>query len=340
MERAILRLQNAEKTRLAGQSLRQSWYGSPVLYLTGPVGGGKTTFLQGLGEALDLPEAVLSPTFALAQPHLGRDGLPLVTHVDLYRLDENGARDFMRKFQWDGMLWVEWADRLKKSDWFERHMHLHFSEDGDGRKIEVTFSDAPLPSSTQVDEWRQRVGTPSNVIAHCEAVGQIAGRVAELLLERGMMVRPDMARLGGRLHDTLRYVDFLHTSPTATPEQLAMWQPWKDRYAGLRHEAAMAQFLREEGFSELSDVVRTHGILPATEPTTIEQRIVFYADKRAIGSKIVTVAERFEDFGVRYEGSGHTKAWEAQTIVLEKELFPEGPPSVKALTTPPAPGSR
>ncbi len=290
---------------------------------------------------MDLPEAVLSPTFALAQPHVARDGTPLVTHIDLYRLDEGGARDFMRKFQWEGMLWVEWADRLEKKDWVERHVHLHFSEDGDGRKIEATFADAPLPSSAQIEAWRQEIGTPDNVIAHCEAVGAVARRVAELLQQRGVFARIEMAHIGGRLHDMLRFVDFLpNKGPISTPEQEARWKPWKERYAGLRHEAAVGQFLREEGFIELSDVVRTHGILPATDPLTIEQKIVFYADKRVISNAVVTVKDRFDDFAVRYAGSGHTKAWEAQAHELERELFPEGAPSVEELTRPLAPGSR
>lgn len=337
METVILSLSDAEKTRFAGQSLAKSWYRSPVLYLTGPVGAGKTTFLQGLGEAFGLPEPVLSPTFALAHPHPGRDGSTYVTHIDLYRLDEDGARDFMRKLQWEGGLWVEWADRLSRADWMDRHVHLHLTEDGVGRSVKATFTDVPLPSSAQIADWRERVGTPPNVIAHCETVALIAEKTARLLLARGVFARPELARVGGQVHDMLRFVDFLASAaPTTAPEWDARWKPWKEKYAGLRHEAAVAEFLKSEGFPELAEVVRTHGILPppTVQPLTIEQQVVFYADKRAISNRVVTVKERFDDFAVRYAGSGQTSAWELQALELERELFPAGAPPTTAFTTP------
>lgn len=55
-----------------------------LLVLSGPLGAGKTAFVQGLGAGLGVRGPIVSPTFVIARVH--RDGrIPLV-HVDAYRL--------------------------------------------------------------------------------------------------------------------------------------------------------------------------------------------------------------------------------------------------------------
>jgi tRNA threonylcarbamoyladenosine biosynthesis protein TsaE len=57
-----------------------------LLVLSGDLGAGKTTFTQGLGEALGVRGPITSPTFVLARTHPSLvEGPPLV-HVDAYRL--------------------------------------------------------------------------------------------------------------------------------------------------------------------------------------------------------------------------------------------------------------
>ena len=65
--------------------------GGDVLILDGPLGAGKTTFTQGLGEGLGVTGAITSPTFVVSRIHRsGKSGVGLV-HVDAYRLA--GAHD-------------------------------------------------------------------------------------------------------------------------------------------------------------------------------------------------------------------------------------------------------
>ena len=111
-------------TRALGARLAGGLRAGDLLVLSGPLGAGKTSLTQGIGEALGVRGAVTSPTFVLARVHRGP--LPLV-HVDAYRLREAGARLDLDDLDLDAALEdavtvVEWgeglAERLTDS-WLE-----------------------------------------------------------------------------------------------------------------------------------------------------------------------------------------------------------------------------
>ena len=57
-----------------------------LVVLTGPLGAGKTTLVQGIGQGLDVRGPVTSPTFVIARVHPALSGGPGLVHVDAYRL--------------------------------------------------------------------------------------------------------------------------------------------------------------------------------------------------------------------------------------------------------------
>ncbi len=57
-----------------------------LVVLTGPLGAGKTTLVQGIGEGLDIRGPVTSPTFVIARVHAPLGAGPGLVHVDAYRL--------------------------------------------------------------------------------------------------------------------------------------------------------------------------------------------------------------------------------------------------------------
>ena len=78
--------------------------------LVGPLGAGKTCFVQGLARGLGVTGYVRSPTFILIHEYAGP--VPLY-HVDLYRvdpadLDGLGLEEIL---EGGGVTAIEWADR-------------------------------------------------------------------------------------------------------------------------------------------------------------------------------------------------------------------------------------
>ncbi|MFH0770513.1 MAG: tRNA (adenosine(37)-N6)-threonylcarbamoyltransferase complex ATPase subunit type 1 TsaE [Candidatus Peregrinibacteria bacterium] len=337
-EQVTLRLQNTETTGSAGRSLAATLYSpSLTIALTGLLGAGKTTFLQGFAGALGVGTSVVSPTFALEQRHPLPSGGEFL-HIDLYRLSEKQAREFLASNDdHEGIRCIEWADRcpalIAESD-----IHLHFedrSPEETGRTLTVTFNDISFPSDQTISQWRTDVRLPSPVIAHCDAVASFSERIALHLLSHGTIVRTLAVKRAAAVHDLLRFVDFdrgqfaAHVKTEVTDDHRALWKQWQERYTALRHEAACAAFLREQNFDAIATIVETHGLrIPPHSHATIEQKILFYSDKRLALDRIVSLTERFEDFTKRYGSAKaeESRIWFAQGRSIETELFPDGVP--------------
>jgi tRNA threonylcarbamoyladenosine biosynthesis protein TsaE len=120
------------ETLALAERLGRSLRGGEVVLLSGELGCGKTVFVRGLARGLGVdPELVSSPTFVLLTAYPGRLRLH---HADLYRLD---AVDVDLELELaelpgaDGVLAVEWAERLSGVAWDEvRRVGLeHLGED-------------------------------------------------------------------------------------------------------------------------------------------------------------------------------------------------------------------
>jgi tRNA threonylcarbamoyladenosine biosynthesis protein TsaE len=117
-----------------GERLGRALAIGDVVGLVGPLGAGKTTFVQGVARGAGVRDRhVASPTFALVNEHPGR--VPLV-HVDFYRieqareLDELGLAEAFDR----AAVAIEWLDRFPDAAPAERlEIEIAIAEDGTRR---------------------------------------------------------------------------------------------------------------------------------------------------------------------------------------------------------------
>jgi tRNA threonylcarbamoyladenosine biosynthesis protein TsaE len=96
--------------------------GAYVLALEGDLGGGKTTFLQGLAKALGIKDKILSPTFVIMRKFSIPENKKIIFnnfyHLDCYRIrDEQDilALGFSGIVSCrDNIVAVEWSEKIKK----------------------------------------------------------------------------------------------------------------------------------------------------------------------------------------------------------------------------------
>ncbi len=105
---------SAEQTRRVGMRLGAILDSGDVVCLTGELGSGKTTLVQGIAAGWGSLDAVSSPSYVLINLYRRPDGQRLA-HLDAYRLlgpAEAEALDIYPLLE-GGPLVVEWADRIR-----------------------------------------------------------------------------------------------------------------------------------------------------------------------------------------------------------------------------------
>ena len=129
---------SAEDTRELGAALSAVARPGDVVLLSGDLGAGKTTLVQGFARGLGITEPVVSPTVILVRTYTGR--LPLV-HADAYRMDnlqEVTDLDLPELLDDGGVALVEWGDVIAPvlpADYLA--IRIEFGEGEDDRGLEV-----------------------------------------------------------------------------------------------------------------------------------------------------------------------------------------------------------
>jgi len=89
-----------------------------IIALTGDLGSGKTTFVQGFVKGLGVRKRIISPTFILMRTYKAKKKNTLY-HLDLYRIESNfekeienlGVKDLWKEEK--NILIIEWAEKIK-----------------------------------------------------------------------------------------------------------------------------------------------------------------------------------------------------------------------------------
>ncbi|CAI5734019.1 unnamed protein product [Peronospora destructor] len=126
---------------MLGERLARGRQPGDVLFLRGDLGCGKTCLARGFVRAHTQQKelAVTSPTYLLVNTYDEAVGLPIVHHVDLYRLDIMTEQDvtalgLIEAFEREITL-VEWPERLDEASVPAERLEVQISYDEENAEI-------------------------------------------------------------------------------------------------------------------------------------------------------------------------------------------------------------
>jgi tRNA threonylcarbamoyladenosine biosynthesis protein TsaE len=146
----------ADDMRALGRRIAGDVRAGDLLILSGPLGAGKTTLVQGIGEGLNVRGPITSPTFVIARVHPPLGDGPALVHADAYRLggvaeiddldlDSDTARSVTA---------VEWGEGLAEG-LSEDRLEIAIEISGTGRTVRIDGI-----GNRWADRDSRRAGTP------------------------------------------------------------------------------------------------------------------------------------------------------------------------------------
>ncbi|MFH1454529.1 MAG: tRNA (adenosine(37)-N6)-threonylcarbamoyltransferase complex ATPase subunit type 1 TsaE [Armatimonadota bacterium] len=109
-----------------------------IIALTGELGAGKTVFVKGLAQGLNISEEPGSPSFVIINEYKGE--APLY-HFDVYRLDNTKQMydlGYEEYFYSEGITVIEWAEKIEsliEGEYLK--ITISYTDNEDERKIEL-----------------------------------------------------------------------------------------------------------------------------------------------------------------------------------------------------------
>ncbi len=110
---------SSEETQKIGERLARICSGGEIIGLVGDLGGGKTTFVQGMAKGLGIKRQITSPSFVLLKKYPISNLKSQVSnlyHIDLYRIDTPndvysfGFEEVLEDKK--GICVIEWAEKV------------------------------------------------------------------------------------------------------------------------------------------------------------------------------------------------------------------------------------
>ncbi|WP_157665076.1 tRNA (adenosine(37)-N6)-threonylcarbamoyltransferase complex ATPase subunit type 1 TsaE [Mariniblastus fucicola] len=108
-----INLDSESETEALGLAIGEQLQPGMVIGLCGTLGSGKTRLTQAIARGLKIDQPVVSPTYTLCVPYVGR--LKLL-HMDAYRIahaEEVDELDLFERVDDGEVLIIEWADRIE-----------------------------------------------------------------------------------------------------------------------------------------------------------------------------------------------------------------------------------
>lgn len=184
--------------------------------------------------------------------------------------------------------------------------------------------------SKLIKDLYKKYRVPKHVVAHMEKVAEFSGPLADKFIKKGFKVDKKLIKEAALLHDILRVCDFRNLDPKyfwekVSEEDKKVWNFLRKKYGKIGHEKAAKKILHKIGEKELANLIGKHDFWKVEKLKTLEEKILYYADKKVEGDTIVSLKKRFAEGHKRNAMPGEDTAKrtriENQIIKLEKEIF-------------------
>jgi len=163
--------------------------------------------------------------------------------------------------------------------------------------------DYALPTHDECRAMIRQCHVPAHIVRHNETVARLGVFLARRLADRGLDVDVDLVERACLLHDLFRVCDFpledfSWFEQPVTNKDKAKWRRLKAEHGRRRHEDAADAFLRDQ-YPVLAETIRKHrytAVIDDNDPLeSWEEKLVYYADKRAMHDTIVPLKERLDE---------------------------------------------
>ncbi|MFA6522097.1 MAG: tRNA (adenosine(37)-N6)-threonylcarbamoyltransferase complex ATPase subunit type 1 TsaE [Patescibacteria group bacterium] len=108
---------SAEQTKKIAFDFAKTLHGGEVIELLGDLGAGKTTFVQGVAQALGTTARVKSPTFTIMHEYpVNHENIKKIVHLDLYRFKESVQLEALAledEQGSDSVIFIEWPNTVE-----------------------------------------------------------------------------------------------------------------------------------------------------------------------------------------------------------------------------------
>lgn len=144
---------------------------------------------------------------------------------------------------------------------------------------------------------------PKHIIAHMKVVAKVARTLAEEINKKRTIskrINVKLVETAALIHDSVRCVDFRsieekHYKVKPSKSDLDCWKILWKKYHKIGHEKAMSKILKSKKQNELARLIAKHGFFSVWKLKRLDEKILYYADKRVDRDKIVSLEIRFEE---------------------------------------------
>ena len=169
---------------------------------------------------------------------------------------------------------------------------------------------------------------PTHIMAHMRRVEAVSMFVGEKINLLGGKVDLKILRQAALLHDLVKICDFAELDLDGfdgfSAEDVQFWTALIRSCHKDGHITAVCNILEDLKEDRLAEIIKKHRFNcliaddPALRPESIEEKILYYADKRVRHDQITSLAERLEDGRLRYFPDGNIPPEDA---LIEKALY-------------------